>query len=85
GLAIPLDQFSFQLSPGRPIGIAFDPALEDDPASWQFEQLRPTPSHLVSLAIRRRDEADVRVVVRRVTPLLPVGDAAFDLPTTLTG
>ena len=83
GLAIPLDHFSFELSPGRPIGIAFDPALEDDPASWQFEQLRPTPSHLVSLAIRRRDEADVRVLVRRVTPLLPAADVVIDLPATL--
>jgi 4'-phosphopantetheinyl transferase len=80
GLAIPLDHFSFQLSPGQKIGIAFDPQLEDDPTSWQFEQLRPTPSHLVSLAIRRRNEADLRLVVRRVTPLLPAADVVIPFP-----
>ena len=74
GLAIPLDHFSFLIAPGKPIGIAFDPRLKDEPAAWQFEQIRPTTSHLISLAIRRRDEADVRVVVRRVTPLLPSAD-----------
>ena len=82
GLAIPLDHFSFQLKAGSPIGITFDPRLEDDPTSWQFEQLRPTETHLVSLAIRRRDEPDVRVVVRRVTPLLPEADVVTDLPAT---
>jgi len=82
GLAIPLDHFSFQLLAGTPIGIAFDPQLEDDPTSWQFEQLRPTETHLVSLAIRRRDEPDLRVVVRRVTPLVPAADVVSDLPAT---
>jgi 4'-phosphopantetheinyl transferase len=82
GLAIPLDHFSFRIAPGRPIGIAFDPRLEDDPASWQFEQLRPTPSHLVSLAIRRGAEAPLRVVARRVTPLLPAADVMIDIPGT---
>jgi 4'-phosphopantetheinyl transferase len=79
GLAIPLDHFSFQLSAGAPIGIAFDPQLDDDPATWQFEQIRPTPTHLVSLAIRRTNEPDLRVVARRVTPLLPSADVQIDI------
>ena len=79
GLAIPLDHFSFLLSPGRPIGIAFDPQLDDDPTSWQFEQIRPTPTHLISAAIRRKNEADLRLVVRRVTPLVPSADVLIDL------
>ncbi|MFO0755660.1 MAG: 4'-phosphopantetheinyl transferase superfamily protein [Byssovorax sp.] len=74
GLAIPLDHFSYLLAEGRPIGIAFAPELPDDPASWQFAQHRPTPRHLISLAIRRRDEPDLRIVVRRVIPLLPAAD-----------
>ncbi len=82
GLAIPLDQFSFLLAPGSPIGIAFDPRLPDDPASWQFEQIRPTTAHLISLAIRRRNEANLRLIVRRVTPLLPAADAVVDLAPT---
>jgi 4'-phosphopantetheinyl transferase len=77
GLALPLDQFSYELprEAGGPIGIAFDPRLGDDPASWQFGQHRPTASHLVSWAIRRRSEPDLRVVIRRVVPLLPGSDA----------
>ena len=78
GLAIPLDHFSFLLSPQSPIRIAFDPQLPDDPASWQFEQLRPTPTHLVSLAIRRKNEANLRIIARRVTPLLPAADEMID-------
>jgi 4'-phosphopantetheinyl transferase len=78
GLAIPLDHFSFLLANDRPIGIAFDPRLEDDASSWQFEQLRPTPNHLVSVAIRRKNEADLRLVVRRVTPLLPAADVLIE-------
>ena len=78
GLAIPLDHFSFLLTPGRPIGIAFDPQLDDDPTSWQFEQIRPTPTHLISAAIRRKNEADLRLVVRRVTPLVPEADVLID-------
>jgi 4'-phosphopantetheinyl transferase len=74
GLAIPLDHFSFLLAPDRPIGIAFDPRLPDDAASWQFEQIRPTATHLISLAIRRKNEPDLRVIARRVTPLLPAAD-----------
>jgi 4'-phosphopantetheinyl transferase len=79
GLAIPLDHFSFLLASERPIGIAFDPLLPDDPASWQFEQIRPTSSHLISLAIRRKTEANLRVIARRVTPLLPAADTLIDL------
>ena len=42
GLAIPLGDFLLSsLEKNRPITIMFAPALEDDPASWQFEQLRP--------------------------------------------
>jgi 4'-phosphopantetheinyl transferase len=78
GLAIPLDHFSFLIANERPIGIAFDPLLPDDPASWQFEQIRPTKTHLVSLAIRRKNEADLRVIARRVTPLLPAADTLID-------
>ena len=79
GLAIPLDHFSFLLSAGQSIGIAFDPRLDDDPSSWQFEQIRPTPNHLVSAAIRRKNEADLRLVVRLVTPLLPAADVLIDI------
>jgi 4'-phosphopantetheinyl transferase len=71
GLAIPLDQFSFELEPGQPIRIRFDPRLADDPTTWQFRQLRVAPRHLISAAVRRADEPDLRFVVRRTIPLVP--------------
>jgi 4'-phosphopantetheinyl transferase len=74
GLAIPLDQFSFSIERGAPIRIAFDPRLVDDPATWQFAQLRPTEEHLISAAVRRAGEAAVRFVVRRTIPLIPAAE-----------
>jgi 4'-phosphopantetheinyl transferase len=74
GLSIPLDQFSFAIEPGRPIRIAFDPRLEDDPSTWQFAQLRPTERHLISAAVRRSGEPDLRFVVRRTIPLLALAE-----------
>lgn len=75
GLALPLWQFSFHLPEDvaacRPTRISFDPALDDDPASWQFELWRPTERHMVSLAIRRRGEPDLPVTLREVVPLGP--------------
>lgn len=74
GLAIPLDHFSFLIEEGQSIRIAFAPALPDDAESWQFTQHRPTPAHLISTAVRRKDEPDVRIVVRRTIPLIPAAD-----------
>jgi 4'-phosphopantetheinyl transferase len=70
GLSIPLDQFSFRLRTGEPIGVELDPRLADDAASWQFAALRPTRRHLVALALRRRDDPELSVVVRDTVPLL---------------
>lgn len=61
GLAIPLDHFSFQIEPAKPIGISFHPKRDDDPAAWQFAQHRPTPRHLLSAAIRRGPRPDVSI------------------------
>lgn len=75
GLSIPLDQFSFVLTRGAPIGIRFAPELPDDPATWQFAQFRPTARHLVSAAVRRSGEPDLRIVVRRTLPLASVPES----------
>ena len=45
GLALPLADFAFTLAPPAPPQIAFEPALEDDPDTWQFAQDWPTPVH----------------------------------------
>jgi 4'-phosphopantetheinyl transferase len=51
GLALPLDQFAFELDRPPPIGIAFDPRLGDSPAGWRFALLAAGPRHLVAVGV----------------------------------
>ena len=67
GLALPLADFAFKLSPPAPPEITFEPSLDDDPATWQFYQDWPTPQHRLGLAVRR-DRADLPVRIRDVVP-----------------
>jgi 4'-phosphopantetheinyl transferase len=67
GLALPLGDFAFKLNPPHPPTIAFEPALEDDPATWQFLQEWPTPQHRLALAVRRQGN-DLPVRIREVVP-----------------
>lgn len=64
GLSLALNRFAFSLEAGRAPRITIDPALEDDGASWQFVQLRPTATHLVSLCARRVGGVDTTVSLR---------------------
>ena len=67
GLALPLGEFAFHFDPERPPTITFEPSLPDDPATWQFQQDWPTPSHRLGLAIRRTGD-DLPVRLRQVIP-----------------
>jgi len=67
GLALPLADFAFKLSPPAPPQIAFEPSLDDDPATWQFFQDWPTPQHRLGLAVRR-ERGDLPVRLRDVIP-----------------
>jgi len=67
GLALPLGDFAFKLNPPAPPTISFEPALDDDPATWQFEQEWPTPAHRLALAVRRTG-GDLPVRIRDVVP-----------------
>jgi 4'-phosphopantetheinyl transferase len=51
GLALPLQQFAFELD-GEGVRIRIDPRLADDERSWQFQLLSLTPRHRVAVAIR---------------------------------
>lgn len=70
GLALPLGDFAFTLNPPHPPTITFEPALQDDPATWQFRQEWITPNHRFALAIRRSGD-DLPVRLREVVPELP--------------
>ena len=67
GLALPLGDFAFKLSPPSAPVITIEPSLEDDAATWQFYQDWPTPQHRLGLAVRR-DGADLPIRIRTVIP-----------------
>ncbi|MSO62142.1 MAG: 4'-phosphopantetheinyl transferase superfamily protein [Acidobacteria bacterium] len=67
GLALPLGDFAFHLTADDAPAIAFEPSLPDDPATWQFLQDWPTPTHRLGLAIRRTGD-DLPVRLRQVVP-----------------
>jgi 4'-phosphopantetheinyl transferase len=67
GLSLPLSDFAFCLQPPALPTIAFEPALEDDPGSWQFYQASPTPIHRLGLAVRRNGQ-DLPIHLRDVVP-----------------
>jgi 4'-phosphopantetheinyl transferase len=67
GLALPLADFAFRLSPPSPPAISFEPSLDDDPGTWQFFQDSPTPQHRLAVAVRR-EGADLPVRIRAVIP-----------------
>lgn len=67
GLALPLGDFAFKLAPPAPPSITFEPALDDDPTTWQFFQDSPTPRHRLGLAVRRTGN-DLPVRIREVVP-----------------
>jgi 4'-phosphopantetheinyl transferase len=64
GLSLPLDRFAFTLSP--PV-IAFASGFPDDPALWQFSTVNPTPTHILSVAVRHGGTNTVAVAPHRVT------------------
>jgi 4'-phosphopantetheinyl transferase len=66
GLSLPLSAFSFHLG-GERIGISFAPPIVDEPASWQFDQLR-IGRHLVATAVRMKG-TPVAIRVRETVPL----------------
>jgi 4'-phosphopantetheinyl transferase len=69
GLSLPLEQFAFELQPGRSPRISFDPQLQDEPEAWQFFQLRPSARNLAALAVRRARDLPLQVRCRRTVPL----------------
>ena len=61
GLALPLDELSFDLS-GEGIEIAVGPSVDDEGADWQFDQWAPTDHHVVAVALRSGPSGGTRVV-----------------------
>ena len=70
GLTLPLSGFWFD-PPASPAGIRirFTPAVDDDPARWQFTLQRLETGHLVATAIDRTGVARVRIAHYEVESL----------------
>jgi 4'-phosphopantetheinyl transferase len=66
GLYRPLESFSFSLDP---VSIAFDAQDVDQAASWKFFELRPTPRHLLALAVRHSEPWPLRLSVYPQQPM----------------
>jgi 4'-phosphopantetheinyl transferase len=75
GLALPLDQFAFDLDHGLDhaddIVLSVDPRLEDDGRAWWFHQRRVGPEHRLAVALRRQPGEHVTLQVAPLTPGAP--------------
>lgn len=71
GLAIPLQQFSFQFREDGQIAVEFDRQLGDDARLWSFWQMEAGPTHKLALAIKRKNfSSALRVQTQPFTRLL---------------
>ncbi len=50
GLQLPLNEFSIHVAPGGERGVTFSRDSGDDPESWCFSQLSPSPRHRLAVA-----------------------------------
>ncbi len=67
GLTVDLHTFSFEVDQPTGIGLHLDSIVDDDPMTWQFALLRPTPRHQAAVAIRRGPSRhDLTLVSRRL-------------------
>lgn len=80
GLSVPLGQFGFSFSDDRPPQIRFRHGMEDDPAAWQFAQLRMADRYRAAVAARdRAGDRRLAMEVRWTTPGRR-GDHVVSLP-----
>jgi 4'-phosphopantetheinyl transferase len=74
GLAIPLDQFSFDLSTPGGTKLTCDARLNDDGEQWRFGRWSPDPRFRAAVAVRCRPEEGLNFTVRRYVPLGDCGE-----------
>lgn len=67
GMALPFDRFWFALRGGMPL-LRCDASF-DQPTEWQFAVIRPTPVHVLAVAVRRPPGTALVVEIRDVVPL----------------
>ena len=71
GLALRPRDIGFEIAEDGAIRGHFAAALQDDPSSWSFRSHRPSPAHVLSLAVPAQSEIVVRsFTFQAVSPLL---------------
>jgi 4'-phosphopantetheinyl transferase len=68
GLSLPLGEFAFDLAEGQ--ALRFRPEPGSSALSWRFALLRPSPHHLLAVALHASVGVDASVHVARVVPRL---------------
>lgn len=69
GLSVPLGDFAFTLAADQPPRISFAPRVGDDPARWQFAELRLAGRYQVAMAVRGPASEPLAVRVFETIPL----------------
>ena len=70
GLSIPLERFAFQIKEGYPLGVSFDPLLDDRPDGWFFCLMQTSGRYKAAVAVQREPGEVVRVSCRETVPLV---------------
>lgn len=78
GLSLALNRFAFTLDP---VSISFAPDLQDDPMLWQFIHLRPTPDHLLAVAVHLAAGETLAVTSQETIPLTNRGNRRGSVST----
>jgi 4'-phosphopantetheinyl transferase len=68
GLSLPLKGFAFCFDNEGRVRISIDHQLQDMSSEWQFEVFRPTQTHVMAIALRRKNKSDLRIRVLESVP-----------------
>ena len=72
GLSVPPQALSFHLDEGPNVRVSFEPAIQDDPATWHFLRLSASSEHPIAVAFRCEVGREVRAHVHDVRDI-PLG------------
>jgi 4'-phosphopantetheinyl transferase len=69
GLAIPLDQFSFDLRAEQHVTLTTRPSLGDPAERWRFWQFQVCPANMIAVCAQRVADGPQQLVFRQAVPL----------------
>ncbi len=69
GLSFPLEKFSICLADNEPLGISFDPDVNDQSDRWRLWLFKPTDNHYMALAVCPEGARLGKVTFMKTVPL----------------